>query len=130
MRRQKGGRDREVRRMRSRCMCGLGGLGGRCRVWETTVVKAISRDQKKVTGGRAYNFDSAVPGTRAKCVLRYQIPMYCKDFSIMLFPASNWEFVKPDVEELNGAIAGRYHALVPMQFGPGKIVERVLGVEP
>ncbi len=111
-------------------MCELGGLGGRCRVWGTTVVMAVSGVPENVTGGRAYNFDSTVPGTGAKCVLRYQIPMYCKDFSIMLFPASNWEFVEPDVEELNGAIAGCYHALVPMQFGPGKIVERVLGVEP
>ena len=74
-------------------MCGLGGLGGRCRVRETTVANAVSGDPEKVTGGRTYNFDRAVPGTGAKCVLRYQIPMYCKDFSIMLFPASNWEFV-------------------------------------
>ena len=99
-------------------------------MWETTVAKAVNGDPEKVSKGRAYNFDSAVPGTGAKCVLRYQIPMYGKDFSIMLFPASNWEFVEPDVEELNGAIARRYHALVPMQFGPGKIVERVLSVEP
>ncbi len=74
-------------------MCGLGGLGGMCRVWETTVAKAVSGDPDKVIGGRAYNFDSAVPGTGAERVLRYQIPVYCKDFPIMLFPASNWEFV-------------------------------------
>ena len=52
-------------------MCGLGGLGGRCRVRETTVANAVSGDPEKVTGGRTYNFDRAVPGTRAKCVLRY-----------------------------------------------------------
>lgn len=39
MRRQKGGRGGWVRRMRSRCMCGLGGLGGRSRGWETTVAE-------------------------------------------------------------------------------------------
>ena len=92
-RRQKGGRGRVVRRMRSRCMYGLGGLVGRCRVWETTVAKAVSGDPGKDTGARAYNFDSSVPGTGAKRVFRYQIPMYCKYFPIMLFPASDWEFI-------------------------------------
>lgn len=74
-------------------MYGLGGLVGRCRVWETTVAKAVSGDPGKDTGGRAYNFDSAVPGTGAKRVFRYQIPMYCKDFPIMLFPASDRKFI-------------------------------------
>ena len=62
-------------------------------MWETTVTKAFSGDPGKVTGGHAYNFDSAVPGTGAERVLGYQIPMYCKHFSIMLFPAPNWEFI-------------------------------------
>ena len=43
--------------------------------------------------GVAYNFDSAVPGTGAECVLRYQIPMYSKDFPIMLLPATNRKLI-------------------------------------
>lgn len=51
MKRQIGGRGGGVRRMRNRCMCGLGGLGGRFRAWETTVVKGVSEDSEKATGG-------------------------------------------------------------------------------
>ena len=43
-------------------MCGLGGLGGRCRVWGTTVVKARQWKSVRIFEGLfAYNFDSAVP---------------------------------------------------------------------
>ena len=58
-------------------------------LWQRPLVETGRRLQKE----RAYNFDSAVPGTGAERVLRYQIPMYCKDFSVMLLPAPNWEFV-------------------------------------
>ena len=74
-------------------MCGLGGLGGKFRVRETTVAKAVSGHLGMLEEGITYNFDSAVPGTGTECVLRYQIPMYGKDFSIMLFPASNRKLI-------------------------------------
>lgn len=78
----------------------------------------------------SYHFDSTIPGARAKGVLRYQVPVYSEDFSIMLFPALNRELVKPNVEELDGAITGRYQALVLVGLGPGEIEEGVLRVEP
>jgi hypothetical protein len=32
--------------------------------------------------------------------------VYREHFSVVLFPGLNWEFVEPDVEELDRAIAG------------------------
>ena len=80
--------------------------------------------------GGSYHFDSAIPGARAEGVLRYQVPVYSEDFSIMLFPTLDRELVKPNVEELDGAIAGCYEALVLVGLGPGEIEEGVLRVEP
>lgn len=62
-------------------------VGDHCGQWPLAEIR------KRLQEGVAYNFDSAVPGTGAKCVLRHQIPVHCKDFSVMLFPASNWELV-------------------------------------
>lgn len=51
MRRRRAGRGGGARRMRSRCRCGLGGLGGKFRVRETTVVKAVSEDPENAREG-------------------------------------------------------------------------------
>ena len=56
--------------------------------------------------------------------------MHGEDFSHVLFPGLHGEFVKADVEELDGAIAGGDEDLVLMRFGPGEVEEGVLRVEP
>ena len=101
----------------------MGGFGGRWGGGVTTCRLFVScglwrQGLKRGRGGGvivmwremegSYHFDSAIPGARAKGVLRYQVPVYSDDISIMLFPALNRELVKPNVEELDGAITGRY----------------------
>lgn len=56
--------------------------------------------------------------------------MHREDFSHVLFPGLNGEFVEADVEELDGAIAGGYEDLVLVGFGPGEVKEGVLRVKP
>ena len=56
--------------------------------------------------------------------------MHGEDFSIVLFPGLNGEVIETDIEELDRAVAGGYYDLVFMRFGPGEVVEGVLGVEP
>lgn len=56
--------------------------------------------------------------------------MHGEDFSHVLFPGLDGELVDADVEELDGAIAGRDQDLVLVRFGPGEVEEGVLRVEP
>lgn len=56
--------------------------------------------------------------------------MHGEDFSLMLLPGLHWEFIERGVEELDGAVAGGDYELVLMRFGPGEVVEGVLGIEP
>ena len=93
---------REVGRWGDHCglhvSCGLGRQG----------LKRGVGDRNVEGDGGSDHFDSAIPGARAEGVLRYQIPVYSEDFSIMLFPTLDRELIKPNVEELDGAIAGCY----------------------
>lgn len=77
-----------------------------------------------------YDFYGTVPGAGAECVFADEIPVDGEDFALVLLPGLNGEVVDADVEELDGAIAGCDDELVFMGFGPGEIVEGVLGVEP
>ena len=52
-----------------------------------------------------YHSDGTVPGAGAECFLRHQVPVHGPDFSHVLFPGLNGEFIGADVEELDGAIA-------------------------
>lgn len=81
-------------------------------------------------GGIKYNLDGAIPGTRAKCVLGDEVPMNGEDLPLMLLPGLDGELVERYVEELNGAIACGNDELVLVRFGPGDVVEGVLGIEP
>ncbi len=56
--------------------------------------------------------------------------MYSKDFSHVLFPGLNREFVDTDIEELDGAVACSGQDLILVCFGPGEVKEGVLRVEP
>lgn len=53
-----------------------------------------------------------------------------KHFTLVFLPRLNGEVIESDIEELNRAIAASDNHLVLMPFGPGKIVQRVLSVEP
>lgn len=52
--------------------------------------------------------------------------MHGEHFSLMLLPRLNGEFVKRDVKELDGAIAGGDDDLILVRFRPGKVVEGVI----
>ena len=56
--------------------------------------------------------------------------MHGKHFAVVLLPGLDREFIQADVEELDGAVSCCYQQLVFMDFGPGKVVEGVLGVVP
>jgi hypothetical protein len=53
-----------------------------------------------------------------------------EDFARVLLPRLDWELREGDVEQLDGAIAAGYQDLVLVRFGPRRVKERVLGVEP
>ena len=93
----------------------VGRWGDHCRLhvsrglWRQGLKRGVGDSDVEGDGdGGSYHFDSAIPGARAEGILRYQVPVYSEDFSIMLFPALDRELVKPNVEELDGAIAGCY----------------------
>ena len=56
--------------------------------------------------------------------------MYGENLSVVLFPGLNGEIVQTDVEEFDGAVAGSDKTLILVGFGPGEVVEGVLGVKP
>lgn len=78
----------------------------------------------------AYHFDRAVPGAGAEAVFCDEVPVHGEDLSVVLLPRLDGEFVEADVEELDGPVAGGDDDLVLVAFGPGEVVEGVLGVEP
>lgn len=53
-----------------------------------------------------------------------------KDLALVLLPGLDGELVKRYVEELDGAIACGCDELVLVRFGPGDVVEGVLGIKP
>lgn len=53
-----------------------------------------------------------------------------EDFTIVLLPGLDGEFVQADVEELYRTIAGRDEDLVLVRLRPGEVEEGVLGIEP
>ena len=80
--------------------------------------------------GVAYDSNCTVPRARAECVFGHEVPVHGEDFSHVLFPRLDGEFVNANVEELDGAIASGDEDLVLMRFGPGEVEESVLRVEP
>ncbi len=53
-----------------------------------------------------------------------------KDFAVVLLPGLHRKLVQGNIEELDGPIARSDYDLVLMGFGPGKVIERVLGIKP
>lgn len=56
--------------------------------------------------------------------------MHAEDFARVLAPRLDRELCYVDVEELDGAVAARGEDLRFVRFGPGRVEERVLRVEP
>ena len=52
-----------------------------------------------------------------------------EDFTFVLLPGLDGEVVEVRVEEFDGAVASGGDELVFVDFGPGEVVERVLGVK-
>lgn len=71
-----------------------------------------------------------VPTTTAKTILRDEVPVHAEDFAIVLFPVLDGEVGNPGVEELDATVARGREDLVFVDFGPGEVVEGVLGCEP
>lgn len=90
----------------------------------------LGRREGREIGRGGYDFDGAVPRAGAKRIFADEIPVHGEDFSLMLLPGLHWEFIERGVEELDGAVAGGDYELVLMRFGPGEVVEGVLGIEP
>jgi len=53
-----------------------------------------------------------------------------EDLPLVLLPRLDGELVKRYIEELDGAVAGGGDELVLVRFGPGDVVEGVLGIKP
>jgi len=53
-----------------------------------------------------------------------------EDLPLVLLPGLDWELVERYIEELDGAIACGGDELVLVRFGPGDVVEGVLGIKP
>ena len=53
-----------------------------------------------------------------------------EDFTVVLLPGLDGEFVQADVEELYRAISRRDEDLVLVSLRPGEVEEGVLGIEP
>jgi O-antigen/teichoic acid export membrane protein len=56
--------------------------------------------------------------------------VHCKDFTFVLLPRLNRELVEGDIKEFKRAISSCPHYLILVAFGPGEVVESILGVEP
>lgn len=72
----------------------------------------------------------AVPATRTEAILGHEVPIHAEHFSVMFFIVLDGEVVECAVEELDTAVARRREDLVLVDFGPGEIVEGILGCEP
>ena len=57
-------------------------------------------------GEPPYHFDRAVPRAGAEGGLLDEVPVHCEDFTVVLLPGLDGEFIYADVEELDGAVAG------------------------
>lgn len=79
---------------------------------------------------RGPDADGAVPAAGAEGVLCDEVPADAEDLAIMFLPVLDGEVVERAVEELDAAVAGGRQDLVLVGFGPGKVVETVLGREP
>lgn len=77
-----------------------------------------------------YDLNGAIPRAGAECIFGDQIPMHGKGFALVLLPRLDREFIQGYIEQLDGAIATGHHDLVLVDFGPGKIVESILGFKP
>jgi len=89
-------------------------------------VVAFGRDMSE----RTYNFDGTIPRTRTESVFGYEVPMNGKDFAVVLLPGLHRKLVQGNIKELDGPIARSDYDLVLVGFGPGKVIERVLGIKP
>lgn len=76
------------------------------------------RSWKGGKGRVTYDLDGPVPGARAECVFCDEIPVHGEYFPLVLLPRLDGEFVKTDIEQLDGAITRRYHDLILVRLGP------------
>ena len=53
-----------------------------------------------------------------------------KDLPFVLLPRLDWELIEADIEKLDGTVASSDYALVLVCFGPGEVVEGILGIKP
>lgn len=85
--------------------------------------------QTKVGRGE-YNFDSAIPGTRAEFIFGDQIPLDSENLSTVFWPNLHWKLVKGDIEKFDGAIARGCKNLILIHLRPSKVIDSVLCIVP